>query len=160
MERVVVIRPSGRVVVAPYLINFQDLLLKSIRVYNVGSQWWRNQGSKRLCVQQNSPGEAITKAPLHLSGDLWVSGRVGAKITRRIHHLRLGKDEWESIQYREKPLNNFVARLGQRSTTHWGEPSVQQFGRLSRKPFSELRGRRSDKPFYTSRQVDGGHNLG
>ncbi len=56
-------------------------------------------------------GEAIMKAPINLSGDLWVAGRACPLVKRRIRHLRLGKDNTGSIAYREKSLNNFVARL-------------------------------------------------
>ena len=50
-------------------------------------------------------------APVHLSGDMWVSGRAAPLVKRRIREMRQGKDKWGSIQYREKSLNNFVARL-------------------------------------------------
>ena len=51
------------------------------------------------------------KGPINLSGDLWVAGRACPLVKRRIRHLRRGKDNGGSIAYREKSMNNFVARL-------------------------------------------------
>ncbi len=56
-------------------------------------------------------GEAIFKAPIDLSGDLWVNGQAAPIFKRRIRHLRLGSDRWGAIGHRENALNNFVARL-------------------------------------------------
>lgn len=50
-------------------------------------------------------------APLHLSGDLWVRGVAAPIVKRRLVHLRGADDTRGGRRYRERSLNNFVARL-------------------------------------------------
>ena len=51
------------------------------------------------------------KAPLHLSGDLWVQGRAAPLVKSRLRALLRDIDTRGGMQYREKSLNNFTARL-------------------------------------------------
>ncbi|KAK0509806.1 hypothetical protein JMJ35_008200 [Cladonia borealis] len=55
--------------------------------------------------------DAIMKAPLDLSGDLWVQGRAARLVKSRLRVLLRGIDTRGGMQYREKSLNNFTARL-------------------------------------------------
>ena len=42
-------------------------------------------------------------APIHISGDLWVSGRAAPLVKHRIRHLREGRTDWAVFNIETNP---------------------------------------------------------
>ena len=70
-----------------------------------------NHSRHRRPLYWHTLHKAIFDADLRLSGELWVNGQADPIVKRRLRYLLRGIDTHGGKQYREKSLNNFVARL-------------------------------------------------